>query len=71
MTKTARDYESETMLDIIFNNKIYDIGTFNTNLQTYDIFWAAVNNRRTDLMSLIEAREGAITAAIERFNEDY
>jgi len=58
------------MLDIIFNNKIYDLGTFNTAFLVYNIFPEAVM-RGGDMVSLIEARRDAINAAIERFNADY
>jgi hypothetical protein len=70
-TKTARDDESEAMLDIIFNNKIFDLGTFNTAFLVHDIFPAAVSTRGGDMVSLIEARRDAINAAIDKFNESY
>jgi len=71
LTKTARDDESEAMLDIIFNNKIYDLGTFNTNFLVHDIFPTAVSTRNGDMVALIESRRDAINAAIDKFNQDY
>ena len=71
LTRTARDDESEAMLDIIFNNKIYDIGTFNTSLLVFDIFWAAVAQRRESMTSLIDERREAINIAIANFNADF
>ncbi|MCL1857946.1 MAG: hypothetical protein FWF92_01765 [Oscillospiraceae bacterium] len=59
------------MLDIIFNNRNYDIGTFNTNLLVYDIFYSAVADKKTSLVSLMDSRSGAIDAAIDKFNADY
>ena len=69
--KNTRDDESEAMLDIIFSNRNYDIGTFNTGLMVYDIFYASVADKKTALVSLMEARRGKIDAAIEKFNKDY
>ena len=70
-TKTARDDESEEMLDIIFNNKIYDLGTFNTNFLVHDIFPEAVSKHNGNMMSVIEARRDKINIAIEKFNQNY
>lgn len=69
--KNTRDDESEAMLDIIFNNRNYDIGTFNTNLSVYDIFYSAVADKKTSLVSLMDSRGGKINAAIDKFNADY
>ena len=70
-TKTARDDESEAMLDIIFNNKNYDLGTFNTSFLVHDIFPKSVSTSGGNMVSLIESRKGAINAAIEKFNGSY
>jgi len=69
--KNTRDDESEAMLDIIFSNRNYDIGTFNTNLMVFDIFYASIADKKTSLVSLIDKRRGKIDAALEKSNADY
>jgi hypothetical protein len=71
LTKTARDNESEGMLDIIFNNRIYDIGVIFSIGELGSVLPSMTSGRTTDFVSRFERLEGAAERALERFIETY
>ncbi|MCL2775696.1 MAG: hypothetical protein FWD71_20470 [Oscillospiraceae bacterium] len=70
-SKVLRDDESEGMLDIIFNNKVYDIGyiyqigTLPTMLNTL------VQGGKTDFVSAYDKAQGAVEKALQKFIDSY
>jgi len=70
-SKVLRDDESEGMLDIIFNSKVYDIGCIYQigNLNT--ILIDLVSSKNTDFVSRYESRQGAAESALQKFIESY
>jgi hypothetical protein len=70
-SKVLRDDESEEMLDIIFNNKVYDIGYIYRIGDISYIFNDLVSAGSADFASRFERRQGAIETALERFIESY
>lgn len=70
-SKVLRDDESEGMLDIIFNAKIYDIGcTFGIGT-THTMLSDLVKGNKTDFISQFEKSQGAIEKALEKFISTY
>ena len=67
----ARDYESEDMLDIIFGNKIYDIGVLFGLTDLDGILSGMVSSRQTDFVSQFERREARMQANVEAFAESF
>ncbi|MCL1793482.1 MAG: extracellular solute-binding protein [Oscillospiraceae bacterium] len=68
-TKISRDDESEAMLDVIFENRIYSITDIYYMPETYEQLYKFSRNQNANLMSWIEQHEGKITAAVEKNNQ--
>ena len=60
-----RDEESAEMLEIIFANRIYELGRHFWNSPIASPLSHAMRDRNRDIVSLIETHEGAATAALE------
>ena len=65
-TKISRDDESGEMLDIIFANRIYDMGYLYWNGPVLDPYVSLARSGSTDIMSYIERNESRIETAIGR-----
>lgn len=70
-TKSARDDESEDMLDIIFGNKIYDIGVLFSLTSLDSTLNNMVSGRKTDFASTFEKTKDKMQSAVELFYESY
>lgn len=64
--KYSRDEESVDMLDIIFANRVYDLGEFYQFGQFNEEFLRMYSNRKTDVMSLFAGKEKAMQSAIDK-----
>ena len=71
LTKTARDDESEDMLDIIFNGKVYDIGEIFDIGGLTGLFSTLVSSGSMDFVSRFESVEPRAQTALERFIDTY
>jgi hypothetical protein len=71
LTKTARDDESEGMLDIIFNNRVYDIGSIFGIGDLAGLLPSMTSSRTTDFASRYERIEARAQTALERFIDTY
>lgn len=70
-SKVLRDDESEGMLDIIFNNKVYDIG-YIYNIGTLpSILNTLVQTGKTDFVSAYDKAQGAAEKALQKFIDSY
>ncbi|MCL2097083.1 MAG: hypothetical protein FWH10_09330 [Oscillospiraceae bacterium] len=68
-TKIARDEESAEMLDIIFNNRVYDIGdVYDFGGIGYDLIFMTMTFNR-NIVSTYERRESSALRAIDRLVE--
>jgi len=66
-TKYARDEESSQMLDLIFNNRIYDLGdTYWSSILRDGMFLNMFKKNDRDLASQLEAVEPKINAEIDK-----
>ena len=63
--KYIRDNESEGMLDIIFKNRIYDIGVIYNLGKIRDMFNILVNKKSSDIMSEYKKIEKAVQADLD------
>lgn len=70
-SKVLRDDESEGMLDIIFNSKVYDIGYIYAVGTLPGILSDLAKTGSTDFISRFEKGEGAINKAIDKLMESY
>ena len=70
-SKVLRDDESEGMLDIIFNSRIYDIGRIYNIGDLGGVLTALTSSRQTDFVSRFERIEAAAQRALENFIENY
>ena len=70
-SKVLRDNESEGMLDIIFNNKVYDIGYIYGIGSLPTILNTLASSKKTDFVSQFEKSQGAIEKALEKFIDNY
>nr|MBQ4318154.1 hypothetical protein [Clostridia bacterium] len=69
--KTARDSESEVMLDLIFKNKVYDIA-YGINLGgIWDVVDTLEAKKSDSIASALAANEDKMAAAIENFMKAY
>ncbi|MBQ7337022.1 MAG: hypothetical protein IJW40_01055 [Clostridia bacterium] len=71
MSKFTRDAESQDMLKIIFDTRVYDIGAI-YGLGNYHgqlITYAATHYGDSNIASLYAANENAITASIKQLND--
>lgn len=67
--KTIRDDESADMLDIIFNNKVYDIGAFYMWGDLPNKVMNAWNDKNENLASLYASYESAAESDVEKTRE--
>ncbi|MCL1793656.1 MAG: hypothetical protein FWG34_07285 [Oscillospiraceae bacterium] len=70
-SKVLRDNESEGMLDIIFNNKVYDIGYIYGIGTLPSILNTLASSKKTDFVSQFEKSQGAIETALAKFIDNY
>ena len=70
-SKVLRDDESEGMLDIIFNNKVYDIGYIYGIGTLPGMFSGLASSGSTDFISTFEKAEGSIEKALQKFMDNY
>jgi hypothetical protein len=70
-TKIARDDESEAMLDIMFNNRLYSLASIFYNSVIGDPLNTASKRSDANIVSWIERQESRILTAIERNNEAF
>ena len=72
-TKFARDDESAAMVDIIYDGRVYDLGTQYWGSRIMDPYIALITRNSTDVMSVTDriktAAETAIANGIEMFME--
>jgi len=64
--KYTRDEESSEMLDIIFGNRVYDVGAVYSFGGVFLDFIALCNRSNRDIMSYYEKRSGQMEKAIEK-----
>ena len=68
--KTLRDMESEEMLDIIFDNRVFDLGDImNFGGFSIDFICISTGAKSTDITSFYEKYKPKIAADIEKFME--
>jgi len=68
-TKIARDDESGAMLDIIFNNRVYDIGdVFDFNGLGWEIIYMSMAYDR-NIVSMYEKKEAGALKSIEKLTK--
>ncbi|MCL2095399.1 MAG: extracellular solute-binding protein [Oscillospiraceae bacterium] len=67
--KFARDAESEGMLDIIFNSRVYDIGAIYAFGNVFIDLITLADRSNTDAMSFYERRKGQMERDINRLIE--
>ena len=60
-----RDEESAGMLEIMFSNRVYELGRLYWNTQVADPIQHAMRDFNREIVSVIEAREAAAVAAID------
>ena len=70
-SKVLRDDESEGMLDIIFNNKVYDIGYIYGIGSLPTMLNTLASAKKTDFVSQFDKSQGAIEKALDKFIETY
>ena len=70
-TRDARDDESEAMLDIIFDNIVYDIGECYNFGDMRGMFYDLMKAKSADIVSAFETRKGQVEEAIETIKEAY
>ena len=70
-TITARDEESGEMLDIIFANRVYELGMDFFNASIMNPFNDHVSRNNRDVAAFVERQEGRIEIAIERVMERF
>jgi len=70
-SKVLRDDESEGMLDIIFNNRVYDIGYIYGIGSLPTILNTLASSKKTDFVSAFDKAQGAIDKALQKFIESY
>lgn len=69
--KDVRDDESEKMLDIIFNNIVYDIGECYNFGGVYSIFSNLVKDKSTDIVSALDEKKDEAESKIEELKDTY
>ena len=70
-SKVLRDDESEGMLDIIFDSKVYDIGNLYNISVLPTILYDLIQSKKTDFTSKFEKSQGAIDKALQKFIDSY
>ena len=69
--KDTRDAESLEMLDIIFDNIIYDIGEVNNFGQIKNILMNLMSSRSTDIVSQLDSVKEMMQSEISEIIESY
>lgn len=69
--KDVRDDESEAMLDIIFDNIVYDIGECYNFGGVYSIFKNLVATKSADIVSSLESKKSEAEKKIEELKDTY
>ncbi len=69
--RDARDDESVEMLDIIFDNIVYDVGEVYNFGSIVGIFAELMSNNSTDIVSQIDALKDTINSDIDKTIENY
>ena len=67
-TKISRDNESEKMLDIMFQNRWYNVANVFYSAEIYNPFNALSKKSTADIVSWIEKNENKILTAIDKTN---
>ncbi|MCL2158808.1 MAG: extracellular solute-binding protein [Oscillospiraceae bacterium] len=70
-SKVLRDDESEGMLDIMFDNRVYDIGYIYQIGGVNSLFSSLVQSKSADFVSAYEKKAGSIEKALEKFIDTY
>ena len=70
-SKVLRDNESEGMLDIIFNSKVYDIGYIYGIGELSSVLSNMTSSGNTDFTSRYERISGAAERALQKFIDSY
>ncbi len=70
-TKISRDDESGEMLDIMFNNRVYDLGKIYWDADTFGQANTAFKAKNPSLVSLLEKRESIMIKNIEKAMEAF
>jgi hypothetical protein len=70
-SKVMRDDESEGMLDIIFNNRVYDIGYIYGIGGLPTILTDLVTSKNADFVSRFEKIQGGAEGALQKFIDSY
>ena len=70
-SKVLRDDESEGMLDIMFDNRVYDIGYIYQIGGLNSLFSSLVQSKSTDFVSSYEKKAGSVEKALEKFIDTY
>lgn len=70
-TKISRDDESEKTLDIMFQNRWYNIASIFYNNEIYSSFHTLSKKSDADIVSWIEKNEGKVFSAIEKNNNAF
>jgi len=70
-SKVLRDDESEGMLDIMFDNRVYDIGYIYQIGGLNSIFSGLVQSKSADFVSKYEKSQGTVEKALQKFIESY
>ena len=70
-SKISRDEESAEMLDIIFNNTVFDFGmTYQTSNDLFYMYPNLLKSKSTDVASYYDSKIKAANKSLERFLED-
>ena len=70
--KFARDEESIEMLDLIYDNMIYDMAPNYATLDPYtNILYELYMKKNTDVMSYMEKNEASLRGALDKIVDDY
>lgn len=70
-SKDIKDEDSERMLDIIFNNIVYDPAIVYKFDNLNNLFNTLIQNKSTDIVSALQAIEDAVLAAIDDVIANY
>ena len=68
-TKSARDTESVAMLDIIFANRVFDLGQIYNWGDMQGLVDSLTNSGKTDIASGIEKRTATFDKALSKYIE--
>lgn len=69
--KSARDAESQAMLDLIFANRVYDLGWFNQTGGYNEAVMNLLRNYNNNIASMLKTTERATQKLLSKTNEAY